>query len=82
MEDINVNANEIVEEVVDTEQIKSSGLTGLAIALGIAVVGSAGAIIYKNRDKIEKKRIEKLVKKGYLIYEPGDNEAEDEPEED
>ena len=48
----------------------------------MAVVGSAGAIIYKNRDKIEKKRIEKLVKKGYLIYEPGDNEAEDEPEED
>lgn len=71
---------EVVEpaEVLDYEddyEESENGL-GLKIGLGLAIAGGIlGGLAYKNRKKIEKRRVEKLRKKGYTIIEPV--EAED-----
>lgn len=53
------------------EEKGSSGIAGAVVKgiLAAAVVGG-GALIYKNRQKLEERKIKKLEKKGYVIYKP------------
>lgn len=76
--------NEImeIEEVETAEEVEveettenSSKRNFKKLLIGAAIVGVAGAIVYKNRAKFEKRRIEKLRKKGYVIYAPDEVEA-------
>lgn len=70
----NVNTNEIVEGTEEiTEALDESdnvNLIALGIGAVVSVVGGIAALIYKNRNKLEAMRVERLRKKGYIIYEP------------
>lgn len=63
--------NGIVEEnneVTETQEDSNHGAAIAAIAgIGTAVVAGVAALIYKNRDKIEAKKIQRLEKKGYTV---------------
>ena len=72
MEEIrNENVNDI-EEIEEIETAtEGSGMVGAAAAIigaVIAVGAGIGALIYKNRDKIDERRINILRKKGYTVY--------------
>lgn len=78
MEEVKINENEIVEEedVCEAQEDSGSGILGkIVIGLGVAAAAGIGALVYKNRDKIEARRIARLEKKGYVITKP---EADDE----
>lgn len=87
MEEIrNENVNDIEEiEEIETE---GSGMVGAAAAIigaVVAVGAGIGALIYKNRDKIDERRINILRKKGYTVYKDEnvvEVEFEDSDEED
>lgn len=72
-----MNNNEVmIEETVDAcenSDTQNYGLIGkiLVGVIGLTVAG-AGALAYKNRDRLEKRRIEKLKKKGYVVYKSDD----------
>lgn len=72
-----MNNNEVmIEETVDAcenSNTQNYGLIGkiLVGVIGLTVAG-AGALAYKNRDRLEKRRIEKLKKKGYVVYKSDD----------
>ena len=75
MEEIN-NNEVMIEETVDAcenSNTQNYGLIGkiLVGVIGLTVAG-AGALAYKNRDRLEKRRIEKLKKKGYVVYKSDD----------
>ncbi len=71
MENGIVEGVEAVDEVVTYNGPDgSNGVGGVVPLVGIALLavgGAVGALIYKNRAKIEERRIEKLRKKGYVI---------------
>ena len=77
MEEIrNENVNDVEEEIEEVNaETEESGTAGLAIVItaGFALVSGIAALIYKNRDKFEEKRIERLRKKGYVIYKESEN---------
>lgn len=78
MEEVKINENEIVEEedVCEAQEDSGSGILGkIVIGLGVAAAAGICALVYKNRDKIEARRIARLEKKGYVITKP---EADDE----
>ena len=57
-------------EVVDYDNPCNSEKRGVLPLVGVALLVGAGAIgtfIYKNRAKLEERRINKLRKKGYII---------------
>lgn len=58
-------------EDVNEETDNSSGKVLVILGIGALAIG-AGVLgfIYTQRDKIEQNRIEKLRKKGYVIYKP------------
>ena len=59
-----------VEDV--NEDPNNSGAQALVI-LGVgafAIGASIAALLYTQRDKIEQKKVERLRKKGYVIYKP------------
>ena len=71
--------NEIMEldndtdvEVYDLEpEEESSGILGkILIGAGVLAAGGLAALVYKNRDKLEERRIKKLEKKGYTVIRP------------
>lgn len=74
--------NEVMEtettelDTVDYEESSSSGKIGkivLGVGLGLA---AAGVVVWhKTKDKIEAKQIERLKKKGYVIYREEDVEV-------
>lgn len=67
---------EIVDEVTDNSGVKNLAILGVGV---LAIGAGVAAFIYTQRDKIEQKRIEKLRKKGYVIYkeEPEDDFKDD-----
>lgn len=78
MEEIkNENVNDIEEiEEVETAPEGSGVVEVAAIVVGavVAVGAGIGALVYKNRDKIDEWRINKLRKKGYVISKIEDAE--------
>ena len=79
---MNVENEEVIGEVVDTyEELENSGkgLLGTIVA-GVVLVGAGAVLAYKNRDKLKKKRTEKLIRKledqGYKVTEPEPIEGE------
>lgn len=77
-----MNAMEVVENI-EAPVNSGNGIVGAVVAgVGIAVVGAVGAVgafAYKNRDRFEARKIEKLKKKGYVIYKEEELESEPEP---
>ena len=58
------------EVVAYDEPCDSERKGGIAPLIGVALLtagGIVGTLIYKNRAKLEERRIEKLRKKGYMI---------------
>lgn len=55
-------------EVYDETEKSGNGILGLVIGAVVVGAGTVAALAYKNRNKIEEKKIEKLRKKGYVIY--------------
>lgn len=80
-EELEVVEPAAVLDYEDDYEESGNGL-GLKIGLGLAIAGGIlGGLAYKNRKKIEKRRVEKLRKKGYTIIEPVEAEfVEDEEE--
>ena len=79
MEEVKFNENDIneVDEVMmSQEDSNDSGIGKLVFGIGVLAVAGIGALVYKNREKIEKMRIAKLEKKGYVIYRPEEVEQE------
>lgn len=60
-----VEENEVYDEVPEESNNRTLG----KIILGVGVIAAAGVgmLVYKNRDKIEKRRIAKLEKNGYIV---------------
>lgn len=74
-----MNTMEVVENI-EAPVNSGNGIMGaVAAGVGIAVVGAVGAFVYKNRDQFEAREIEKLKKKGYVIYKEEELESEPEP---
>ena len=73
----NVNDIEEIEEVEATPE--GSGVIEVAaIVVGAVAVGAGiGALVYKNREKIDEWRINKLRKKGYMISKIEDDKCVD-----
>ena len=74
--------NEIVEtedmETYEEPETVSKGHFGkIAVGAAVAVGLGVAALLYKNRDKLEKRRIEKLRKKGWIIEWPENSECDD-----
>lgn len=61
------NDVEDVNEDTNNSGVQALVILGIgALAIGAGVLG----FIYTQRDKIEQNRIEKLRKKGYIVYKP------------
>lgn len=68
-----LDENEIEEVVMDNEEYpetSSNGILGVLALATVAVGGAVGGLIYKNRNKLEERKIKKLEKKGYIITRP------------
>lgn len=65
-----IENTELVE--IDEEEPKKSGKGIIGLAIGTLLVGGAVALIHKNKDKLEERKIRKLEKKGYLVIRPED----------
>lgn len=67
------------EEIENTDMVENDeepetsgkGIVG-KLAIGALVVGGAAALIYKNKHKLEERKIRKLEKKGYIVVRPED----------
>ena len=76
---IEENIDVMEPEVYEMEPEEESGIGLGKLVLGTALVaGGIGVLCYKFRDKIEKRRVEKLRKKGYTVIEPEEDIIEDE----
>ena len=66
-------------EVIDMEPETSGGgvLGKVIVGAVVAGVGALGVLAYKNRNKIEERRIKKLEKKGYVVLRPEPVESGD-----
>ena len=76
----NVNVNDIDEiEEIELAPEGSGVIEVAAIVVGavVAVGAGIGALIYKNREKIDEWRINKLRKKGYMISKIEDDNCVD-----
>ena len=76
---MDVETEEVMDTVTDSKENKDNGSIGIFVAGAvIAGIGAIATIAWKNRDKLEERRIEKLRKKGYIVYRPQVEAAEDE----
>lgn len=77
MRNENVDNEELMETEVDQE-ISGGGLFG-KLLFGAVVIGAGLAgLAYKNRDKLEERRIKKLEKKGYIVCKKVENDDDSE----
>jgi hypothetical protein len=82
-----MNENEIMEmenemeefedcEIQETTENSGNGILGKVLLGTVLAGGAVAAILYKNRKKLEAKKIERLRKKGYVIYKPEEDMEE------
>lgn len=72
---IEENIDIVEPEFYEMEPEEESGIGLGKLVLGTALVaGGIGVLYYKFRDKIEKRRVDKLIKKGYVVIEPVDED--------
>lgn len=64
--EMNNETTEVTE--YDVNQSSGGGLGKVLIGLGVLAAAGVTAVVVKNKGKIEARRIEKLRKKGYVIY--------------
>lgn len=75
------------ESVVEDENVNDSNLTKIVTVAGIAAAAAIGSWAYRNRKRLEKRKIEReikrLEKKGYVVNAPAEIvDVEDVSEED
>ena len=72
-----------MDTCVETEASGGKGVGKLVVA-AIAVAGVGIALLHKNKDKLENRKIKKLEKKGYTVLKPReyDNDIVDISEEE
>lgn len=72
MEEIR-NYEEVTEQAMEmAQEVEPSGKGVIGFVAGAAVLVGGAVVLYahKTKDKREAKQVEKLRKKGYVIYEP------------
>ena len=67
-------AQEIEMDDYDYENA-GGGLGKIMLAVGALGIAALGGVIYKNKDKFEARKVEKLRKKGYVIYKADECEV-------
>ena len=83
-----MEGNEIVTTNEELNEVESgmdyevtddagSGIGKLIIGAGVVAMAGLAAFAYKNRAKYEEKKIERLRKKGYVIYKEDECEVRD-----
>lgn len=91
MEKVDGNVDELYpvenEGVVENENVNDSNLMKIVTVAGIAAAAAVGGWAYRNRKRIEKRKIERevkrLEKKGYTVNAPAEIvDVEDVSEED
>lgn len=75
------------ESVVEDENVNDSNLTKIVTVAGIAAAAAIGSWAYRNRKRLEKRKIEReikrLEKRGYVVNAPSEIvDVEDVSEED
>ena len=81
METIDEIENTEIEEMDDEVVESGGGLGKIVVGIGVVAAGALAALAYKNKAKLEERRIEKLRKKGYVVYkEDEDDDLEELPE--
>lgn len=75
------------ESVVEDENVNDSNLTKIVTVAGIAAAAAIGSWAYRNRKRLEKRKIEReikrLEKRGYVVNAPAEIvDVEDVSEED
>ena len=81
METIDEIENTEIEEMDDEVVESGGGLGKIVVGIGVVAAGALAALAYKNKAKLEERRIEKLRKKGYVVYkEDEDDDREELPE--
>lgn len=72
----NVIMNEVTEEVMTNVEVpeiqEGKGIGTIVIGLGLAAAAGVGAWLYKNRNKLEERKIKRLEKKGYIVVKSED----------
>lgn len=66
---------EVMDESVPCEgtepnEESSKGISGLVVGAATIVAAGVGALLYKNRAKLEERKIKRWEKKGYVVYKP------------
>lgn len=64
---------EVENTYVDSEN-SGGGILGKVVFVLVAAGTAVGVALWKNKDKLEARRIKKLEKKGYVITKPGETE--------
>lgn len=57
-------------ELIPLEVVQKPEPSKIGIGIGLLAVGGVAAILYKNRSRFEERKVEKLRKKGYIVYDP------------
>lgn len=77
----NLEEMENVEIIELDEEPETSGggiLGKIVVGTVVAAVGVGAALLYKNKGKLDERRIKKLEKRGYVVYKTDDSdESED-----
>lgn len=82
MKNLEAIENTDVMEICDDAVSSGNGIVGKLVVGAVVVGAGVAALLYKNRAKLEERRVRKLEKKGYVIYRPGDFDYEEENSED
>lgn len=79
MEEKNLTNDNELQEIeatdYDYDEYTGGGLGKIVLAVGALGVAAVGGLIYKNKDKFEARKVEKLRKKGYVVYKADECEV-------
>ena len=64
-----------VEPETSTETSSDSGVGKKLFLFGAGALAAAAVYLYKTKDKRKQRKIDKLIKEGYVVYKPEDTET-------